>query len=169
MMLLCPLESSSQEDSTASCSIRIELGGGLSIVSEGIGFCGRLAFVYVKQKWGCVLRFTAHDGEEGREARTFLGSFSPQEKFYEKAFMLSRILKHTPSYRIIASCGIGTFQGERLNHEKTHLYNYKEVLGFAYELGLATKGDFGFSFYFTGNYNSRDPQNGFVFSVTLGS
>lgn len=146
-------------------SARFEIGLGMGIVGEGGGFSGQLAFSYLYKNLGGLIRLSANDGKEGKG-----GWFGPpKEAFYDKGILISYIPIQGESWQMISSAGIGSFSGRRLTNSKYDLEDFDPVIGFAYELGVASAGStFGWKLNFMGNINSVSNLFAIVLSFTLG-
>ena len=154
------------QDEPASNYARIELGLGGNLTDKGGGISGRAAAIFIKSRWGIMIRATAYEGGSGEN--TFWAGTS-KEQFYDNAILVSRVLSKNAKPQFIASVGYGSFYG---NHLVSNLEFEKldRVGGLAYELGFATTGStVGLSINIIGNINSDTSLIGIVFSITFGS
>jgi len=151
-------------------SARVEIGAGHGFVGEGGGFSGRIAITYLHSNWGGVIRFSAHDGGEGRGGSGGLFRFGPPiEKFYDNSILLSYVIQDSKSVQVVGSAGIGSLYGERLTDRKTELEEFGRIIGIAYELGIGSAGStLGYWINIMGNVNSESNLFAFFLSITFG-
>jgi hypothetical protein len=145
---------------------KIEGGLGMGAAGEGMGFTGRLAVSYIANRWGGLARVTSFQGDEASRRSWFGGR--PREHFNDKAILLSRVISDK-TMQTIASAGIGWMSGRKLNDEGTGLIDAGPDAGFAFEIGMATKGSkVGLGLGLIGNINSDSNLFGFVISLNVG-
>ena len=150
-------------------SIKLEAGLGLGVAGHGGGLSGRLAIGFISHKWGGMARLTANDGGKGAEVQSWLGSGRLTEKFYDRAILASRVISKVNSKsQVIASMGIGSFNGDILNESKTSLTTIDKTVGFAYEIGIASTGHaIGISSRLFGNINKETVYVGVAVSIAF--
>ena len=82
---------------------------------------------------------------------------------------MSYVIDQIESWQLIASAGVGSLYGERLADTNDALEEFRRVIGFAYELGIASAGStVGWSLNVLGNINSVSNLIAFFLTLTLG-
>jgi len=158
------------QDEPKSNSIKLEAGLGVGYAGQGGGTNLRAAIGFISHKWGAMARLTSMQGGKGATVQGWFGDYKVTETFSDQAILASRVLSKTNSKtQVIASVGIGSFLGEKLNESKTSLISIDNTVGLAYEIGVATTSHFvGASCRLFGNINTEAVYIGVAFSIIIG-
>jgi len=150
--------------------VKLDLGIGLGIAGSGGGISLRMAPGFNINNWGGTFRMMLATGETGRYVNGIIfGNYYLRERFYERAFLLNRVLKNYSRSHLTAGVGIGSVRGNRLSDDGSSEIDFDKVYGFAFEVNWETAGKvFGGSSQIYGNINNEAIFIGVSFCMTLG-